>query len=166
MPSENILLSADPCTQPSAPLPSRVIFFIFVFFAFILGGVLVFLASDSAYWVQAASAVSYTAGAVLYTFSANRGMQRYLFDCPFVRPQLRRLAWRHAYFLIALITFQTALLQLRPHLSASWVAVPERSRDVPPFLIIWFVVWGILLLTEITSNRSLLDCAHKEKELG
>jgi hypothetical protein len=164
MPSEHTLLSADPCTQSSAPSPSRVIFFIVVFFAFILGGVLVFfLASDSAYGVQAASAVSYTTGAVLYTFSANRGMQRYLFDCPFVRPQLRRLAWRHAYFLIALTTFQTILLQLRPHLPPTWIAVPERSRDAPPFVIVLFVFAVILLLAEIMSNRSLLDRAHKEK---
>jgi hypothetical protein len=102
--TEELLPNTDPCTKTSAFSWSRSILFTFVFLTFIPGGmILLFFLSDRPYGVQAASMVSYTAAVILYTFSANRGMQRFLFRCPFVRRQLPVLAWRHAYFLVALL---------------------------------------------------------------
>jgi hypothetical protein len=116
--TEDLVANSDPCTKPSAFSWSRCILFTFVFLTFIPGGmILFFFLSNRPYGVQAASMVSYTAAVILDTFSKNRGMQRYLFHCPFVRPQLPVLARRHAYFLVALFALQTVVLQLRSHLS-------------------------------------------------
>jgi hypothetical protein len=126
--------------------------------------ILFFSLSDRQYGIQAASMVCYTAGVILYTFSRNRGLQRYLFRCPFVRNRLPSLAFRHTYFLVALFVLQTEALQLRPHLSPFWLTASGGSRSMPPFVTALTVVSAVLCISEIITNRSLLDRAHKESE--
>jgi hypothetical protein len=165
--TNDLVSTADPCTTPQAFSWSRCFLFTFVFLIFIPGGlILFFFLSSWSYGVQAASIVSYTAAVVLYTFSKNRGMQRYLFHCPFVRPQLHVLARRHAYFVVALIALQTAFLQTRPHLSAFWLTAGSGSkRSAPPFVMLLGILCIVLCLSQILSNRSLLDRAHEAPEL-
>jgi hypothetical protein len=110
--------------------------------------ILFFSLSDRQYGIQAASMVCYTAGVILYTFSRNRGLQRYLFT----------------YFLVALFVLQTEALQLRPHLSPFWLTASGGSRSMPPFVTALTVVSAVLCISEIITNRSLLDRAHKESE--
>lgn len=141
---------------------SRFLFFTLIFLIFLPGGLSVALVLDkTAFAIQAASVVSYTAGAILYTFSSNKGWQRYLFLCPFVRHQLPVLAVRHAYFLIALIALQTGALLIRPDLSTFWLIASGQRRSTPPFAMALLVACVALLLTEVIMNRSLLDRAHK-----
>jgi hypothetical protein len=166
--TEDLVPNTDPCTKPSTFSWSRCILFTFVFLTFIPGSlILFFFLSDRPYGVQAASMVSYTAAVILYTFSKNRGMQRYLFHCPFVRPQLPLLARRHAYFLVALFALQTAILQLRSHFSPFWLTAGSGSkRSAPPYVMLLGVLWIALCLSQILSNRSLLDRAHEAPEVA
>jgi hypothetical protein len=116
--------------------------------------------ADIPYGVQLAAMVIYTAATILFTFSSSRGMQRYLFDCPYVRSQFRRLALRHLVFLAVLFLLLTVALQVRPHLPHWWLVHSGRPKTMPPFMTVLFILSGILLLAEIITNRSLLKRAH------
>ena len=127
-------------------------------------GVLFAVLADRPYGIQLASQVAYTAAVILYTFSSNRGLQRYLFRCPFVRPQLPRLAFRHIGFLAVLFVLQTGALQLRPRLSPSWF-VASGWRDTTRFELTLGILCAALAFTEIATNRSFLNRAHFESNL-
>jgi len=154
--------TSDSCGEPATFSSDRFLIFLPIFLTMILGsGVLFISLGDTAYGIQFASAIGYTAATILYTFSANRGMQRYLFSCPYVRSQLPRLAIRHLAFLVALFLLITAGLQVRPHLSQWWLT-ESGPRGMPPFIVGVGIACGSLLLTEIIANRSLLKRAHAE----
>lgn len=92
MPRDEASSQPDACRAPSTFSPPRFAFFTVVFLVMMGSGVSIFFLVDRAYGIQLASLVCYTAAVILFAFSANRGMHRFLFDCPFVRPQLPRLA--------------------------------------------------------------------------
>lgn len=120
---------------------------------------------DRPYGIQLSSQVAYTAAVMLYTFSSNKnGMQRYLFLCPFVRPQLPRLAFRHIGFLAVLFFLETGALQLRPRLSPSW-SVASGFKGTTRFELTLEVICAALALTEVATNRSFLNRAHLEYNL-
>jgi hypothetical protein len=156
--------TADACGDP--PIASnngRSIILIVAFLTFMPGSlILYFWLGDRPGGIQFASMIGYTGATILYTFSANRGMQRYLFDCPYVRSQFRPLALRHLGFLAALVLLQTALLSLRPHLSPWWFVESIGSRDMPPVYLLIAIPCGALLYGEIMTNRSLLKRAHPD----
>lgn len=127
-------------------------------------GVLFAVWADRPYGFQLASQIAYTAGAILYTFSRNQGGRRYLFGCPFVRPQLPRLAFRHIGFSAVLFVLQTGALQIRSRLSPSWF-LASGWRDTTNFELTMGILCVALAFTEITTNRSLLNRAHPEYNL-
>lgn len=152
------------CTRPSFSLP-RFVLFTLIFLIFIPGSAVIFiLLADRPYGIQLGSFVCYTAGVILYTFSSNRGMQRYLFRCPFVRHGLPSLALRHMGFLAVLFVLQTGALELRPYMPDFWFVAS--GRNIPPFTIVLAIVCGALAFTHILTNRSLLDRAHHENDRG
>ncbi len=153
----------DPCLAPPSFSFERFMLFLPIFLTMTVGGGLLFiLLADSPLGVQLASLVSYTSAIVLYTFSANRGMPRYLFSCPIVKRQLPLLAKRHLAFVCVLLVLLTAALQLRPHLPVWWLIASGRSKSMPPFTIALFVVCASLALAQILTNRSILQRAHDE----
>lgn len=149
----------DPCRIPQPLSGSRFAVLAGLFFTMIPGGViLLFLTADWPYGVQLASIIMYTAAVALYTFSSNKGQQPYLLSCPVVHNELSRLLKRHVGFLAALVLFLTAALQIRPHLSNWWIT--SSARDESPFVVMLFIFGGCLAVTQIISNRSLLERAH------
>jgi hypothetical protein len=120
--------TSDACGDAATFSSDRFLIFLPMFLTMIPGGVVLFIClGDKAYGIQFASTIAYTAATILYTFSANRGMQRYLFSCPYVRSQLPRIAMWHLAFLAALFILITAALQIRPNLPQWWLTerVPE-----------------------------------------
>jgi len=153
--------TADACGETPIASPHRFILFMVAFLTMLPGSLILFLwLGDKPFGTQFASMTGYTAATILYTFSANRGMQRYLFDCPYVRSQFGCLAVRHIGFLTALVLLQTVLLSIRPHLSPWWMTEGFGPRGMPPFVFAMFVLCGTLLIAEIMTNRSLLKRAH------
>ena len=149
----------DPCSDPPKLSNRRFFVFLPTFLVMMPGSLVLFMwLSDHPYGVQLASMVGYTAAVILYTFSANRGLPRYLFTCPVVHGQLYRLAVRHLGFLIALFIIETVALHLRPSMPPSWFVA--RGRNMPPFIMGLALLCGSLLLTEVITNRSLLGRAH------
>jgi di/tricarboxylate transporter len=66
-------------------------------------------------------------------------------------------------FIFALLFILMAALKTRSYLPASMVTVSGDSHDDPPFIIVLFIILGILVLCQILSNRSLLERAHKKE---
>jgi len=153
--------TADACGETPIATPGRFALFAAAFLIMIPGSVTLFLwLGDTRYGVQFASIIGYTAAAILYTFSANRGMQRYLFDCPHVRSQFGRLAVRHTGFLAVQFVLQTAALSIRPKLSPWWLTEGAGPKAMSPFVLVMFGISGTLLFAEVLTNRSMLDRAH------
>jgi hypothetical protein len=162
MPQDELVPPPDACSAPPSFSQPRFVLFTLVFLIMI-GSVLFALWVDLPYGIQLASLVGYTGAVILYTFSANwRGnLQRYLFRCPFVRPQLPRLALRHIGFLAVLFVLQTGAFRLRPRLSPSWF-VATGWKGTTRFELTLQILCAALALTEIKVNRSLLSRAHLE----
>lgn len=128
------------------------------------GSLILFIWLEGApYGIQLASTVGYSAAVVLYTFSSNRGLPRYLFRCPVVHGQLYRLGMRHLAFLFVLFFIETAAFHYRPSMSAWWFVA--QGRHMPPFTLALFIICGSLLLTQVLTNRSVLKRAHLEHNL-
>jgi len=151
----------DPCRANSTFSLRRFALFTLAFLIMIPGSAILFIVlCDRPFGIQLASAICYSAAIILYTFSSNRGMQRYLFQCPYVRPELPRLAMRHLGFLVALVVILTAALNLRPHLPHYWLVASGAPRSVPPYITVLFLLCIALAFTQIFTNRSLLNRAH------
>jgi len=148
----------DACAAPPSFSLPRFAFFTVVFLVMMLGGILLVALSDSRFGIQFASIVTYTAAVILYTFSSNRGMQRYLFGCPYVRRKLPLLALLHVGFLAALFLMETGALDIRLRLPDYWLEASGRSKS--PFTVVLAVLCVALFLTQILTNRSLLSRAH------
>ena len=159
--------TADACGEPPTFSAGRFALFTSVFLAMVPGSIILFIClGNRPYGIQLASVAGYTAATILYTFSANRGMQRYLFDCPYVRSQFGRLAIRHTCFLAALFLLETVALSIRQHLSSWWLVASGGHKSMPPFITAMFILCGALLLVEIMTNRSLLNRAHTAANRG
>jgi hypothetical protein len=100
------LKSIDPCLAPASFSIERFVFFVPVFLSMTLGSALLFIFfSDRPFGIQLAALVWYTSAVVLYTFSANSAMPRFLFSCPIVRRELPRLAKRYMAFVAIFFFF-------------------------------------------------------------
>ena len=126
---------------------------------------LFFLLMKKPYGFQAASAIVYTIFAVFFTFArtgtrTGKDIPPYMFTCPAVQPELSRLLRRHLGFLVVLFALQTAVLAIRPNLP-EWWNIKDRRGATPFDLALMLLCFG-LGYTEVFTNRSLLDHAHRE----
>ena len=160
---DNENLEIDPCRAKSTFSGPRLLAFVFLFLTMLGGGfALLLLLSEAPYRIQLASAVSYTAGVMLYGFAKNRiGIAPYLFTCPVVVSQYPRLLKRHAAYLTGMVAFETIAMDVRPHLSAWWLTAS--GRNMPPFVDAVIVPCLILAFAEIVTNRAVLERAHVER---
>ncbi len=156
-------LTEDPCRAESTFSGPRFLAFALLFVVMLGGGsILLFALAHTFYGIQLASVVSYTAAVMLYGFAKNRnGIQPFLFTCPVVESQYPRLLKRHVAFLAALVAFETVSLRIKPHLPGWWNT--SSGRDMPPFFIALAIPCGALLITEILTNRGLLERAHIDR---
>jgi hypothetical protein len=156
---------SDPCRAKTFS-PARFALMTTIFLCWIVGSFALFLLlADKPYGLQEASIVAYTLFELFFTFArtGTRGgpdLPPYKFTCPAVEAQIPRLLWRHLGFLVALFAIQTAMLAARPHLP-DWWNVPGRKGGTPIDAIVFFLCFG-LAWSQVRSNRSLLDRAHRE----
>lgn len=157
---------SDPCRDISLSNP-RFIVLTTIFLCLIVGSLPLFLLLARRPWgMQAASIITYTLFEVFFTFARTGGgisgpnVPPFKFTCPAVEPQLRRLLWRHLGFLLALFVVQTAMLAVRPHLSAWWIT--QDRKGATPFDGAFFLLCFGLAWAQVRTNRSLLDRAHRE----
>jgi hypothetical protein len=128
---------------------------------------LFFLLMKRPYGFQAASAIIYTIFALFFTFArtgtrGGKDIPPYMFTCPAVQPQFSALLRRHVAFLVVLFAFQTLALTVRPPLPDWW---NTGVRGTPFDVALLFLCLG-LGYTQIFTNRSLLDRAHRELGLA
>jgi hypothetical protein len=156
----------DPCRGVSLSNP-RFMVLTTIFLCLIVGSLPLFLFLTTRPWgLQAASIITYTLFEVFFTFARTGGgisgpdVPPFKFTCPAVEPQIPRLLWRHVGFLLALFVVQTAMLAVRPHLPAWWNT--QDRKGATPFDGAFFLLCFGLAWTQVRTNRSLLDRAHRE----
>ena len=157
---------SDPCRDVSLSNP-RFIVLTTIFLCLIVGSIPLFLLLISRpYGLQEASIITYTLFEVFFTFARTGGglsggnVPPFKFTCPAVEPQIPPLLWRHLGFLLALFVVQTAMLAVRPHLP-DWWNMQDRKGSTP-FDGAFFLLCFGLAWTQVRTNRSLLDRAHRE----
>jgi hypothetical protein len=107
----------DPCYAYYGAF-DRFLVFLPLILLIVPGSLLLFIVLDSVhYGTQLSSLIIYTAAIVLWTFSAYRGQQRYLFTCAIVAAELPLFCIWHFGFLLVLFVVETAALEVRPLLS-------------------------------------------------
>ena len=166
-PQPDLLLQwpfSDPCRKKSSR--TRLMLMSAIFLSMTIGTMLLFvLLRTWTYGWQTTSLVFYTLFVLFFTFATtgSRGggnVPGYKFTCPAVEPQLSRLLWRHIVFLIALVTLEAGLLCVHAHLS-DWWNVPDK-KGTTPFDLAFFPLCFGLAWTQILTNKSLLNRAHRE----
>ena len=157
---------SDPYRDVSLSNP-RFMVLTTIFLCLIVGSLPLFLLLVRRPWgLQAASIITYTLFEVFFTFARTGGgisgpnVPPFKFTCPAVEPQIPRLLWRHVGFLAALFAIQTAMLASRTHLP-DWWNTPD-SKVATPFDGALLLLCLTLAWTQVRSNRSLLDRAHRE----
>src|SRR5689334_15614681 len=100
--------------RPALWIPSVIVMFASFIFLFAI--------ADLSYGIQLGSLIPYTAFVALGTFSAQRGMQPYFFECSVVQQTIPRLIGRHCSFLIVIILLETITLRLKRYMPASWLS--------------------------------------------
>lgn len=116
--------------------------------------------ANRAYGIQLCSLIPYTAFVALGTFSAQRGMQPYFFECSIVQQTMPRLLRRYCNFLAAIVLLQTIALRLTRYMPPSWLR--NTGRDGSPFAITLFLICVCLASVQVWTNRTLLERAHEE----
>jgi hypothetical protein len=154
-------LTEDSCRAEDTASEDRTLAFVLMFVTMFGCGILVMF-TDSLYWILPASVVGYTACVMIYSFARNRnGIPRYLFTCPVVVSQYPRLLKRHAVFLAMLIVLALIVAKYKPHHSESRLA--SHGSDASPFFFVVAIPIAALALTEIMTNRAVLERAHNER---
>lgn len=141
--------------RPALWIPIVVIMFASFF--------LVFAMAHLPFGIQLGSLIPYTAFVALGTFSAQRGMQPYFFECSIVEETMPRLLRRHCNFLIAIVVFETIALRVTQYMPASWL---RTGRDGSPFAMTLSVVCLCVASVQVFTNRTLLERAHQENTYG
>ncbi len=156
---------SDPCRDRTFSLP-RFVLMTTIFLCLIVGSVPVsLLLTSRPYGLQEASIIIYTLFELFFTFArtGTRGghdLPPFKFKCPAVRPQIPRLLWLHASFLVALFAVQTAMLAVRTYMP-EWWNMKDRRGATPFDLVLMLVCYG-LGFAQLFTNRSLLAHAHRE----
>lgn len=156
-------VSSDPC-QPLQPVyGDRFVVMTLCFLVMFGGAAFLFPKSDQPYRVQIVSVFIDTAAVILYTFSSNKnGMRPFMFSCPVVLAAVPRLLWRHLGFLAVLVIVETVAFRVRPYLPSDWTTASH--GDPSGFAIMLWVLCGCLALTQVLSNRSVLETAHLDAD--
>jgi len=139
--------------RPALWIPIVIGMFVSFFFLFAV--------ADRPYGIQFGSLIPYTAFVALGTFSAQRGMQPYFFECLIVRQTMPRLLLRHCNFLVAIIFLETIALRLIRNMPASWL---RPGKDGSPFAITLFFICGSIASVQMFTNRTLLERAHGQNK--
>ncbi len=138
---------SDPCRDRTFS-PPRFVLMATIFLCLTIGSLPLFLLLTSKpYGLQEASILSYTLFVLFFTFArtGSRGgpdLPPFKFKCPAVRPQIPRLLWRHAGFLVALFTLQTAMLAVHTYLPGWW-NMKDRKGATPFDLVLVLVCFGL-----------------------
>lgn len=132
-----------------------------IIIAMFAGFLLLLAIADKPWGIQIGSLVPYTAFVALGTFSAQRGMQPYFFECPIVEQAIPRLLRRHGAFLAAIVLLETIALYLARYMPAQFLKATR--RDGSPFTISLCVVCFCIGSVEVFTNRSLLERSHAKK---
>jgi hypothetical protein len=138
--------------------PALFLPIIFLMFASLL---VLFALSNFPYGIQIGSLIPYTAFVFLGTFSAQRGMQPYYFECSIVRKTLPRLARWHGVFLVAIAAVETAANYFIPYMPAAWLATDKKGTSA--FGMTLGLLCGGISFAQIICNRNLLERAHAIK---
>ena len=156
---------SDPCRDLSISHPRTDILTIIFLFMILGSSTLFLLLVKKPYGLQEASIITYTLFEVFFTFAHTGGgitggdVPPFKFTCPAVEPQIPRLLWRHLGFLLALFVLQIAMLAVRPHLPYWWI---KDRKGATPFDVAFLLICLGLAFTQVRTNRSLLDRAHRE----
>jgi hypothetical protein len=124
--------------------------------------VLFALSNNLSFGLQLGSIIPYTSFVFLGTFSAQRGMQPYFFECPIVETVLPILRQRYFAFLVTVLLLETAGLYLTRCMPAAWLVA--RGKDGSPFNMILFAVCICIASAEVWTNRTVLERAHRGSE--
>jgi len=157
---------SDPCRDLSISHPRTDILTIIFLFMILASSTPFLLLVKKPYGLQEASIITYTLFEVFFTFAHTGGgitggdVPPFKFTCPAVEPQIPRLLWRHLGFLLALFVLQIAMLAVRTHLPYWWI-IKDRKGGTP-FDIAFLLICLGLAFTQVRTNRSLLDRAHRE----
>jgi len=155
---------SDPCRHKSSG--PRLLLMSAIFLCMTIGSMLlVVLLRGTLHGLQVASLVFYTLFVVFFTFATtgSRGggnVPGYKFTCPAVEPQIPRLLWLHLIFLIALLVLETAAQSIPPHLPDWWNI--QDKKGFTPFETALLLLGIGLAMTQILTNKSLLNRAHRE----
>ena len=122
--------------------------------------IFLFAMADLPYGIQFATLIPYTAFVALGTFSAQRGMQPYFFECLIVQQTMPRLLRRHFNFWVTIILLETIALRLTRYMPASWLS--SRGKDGSPFAIALCLLCIGIASVEVFTNRTLLERAHEK----
>jgi hypothetical protein len=139
--------------RPALWIPIIVV--MFVSFGFLL------VMSYFPYGIQLGTLIPYTSVVALGTFSAQRGMQPYFFECSIVQQTMPRLLWRHCSFLVCIIFLETIALRLTRYMPASWL---RRGKDGSPFAITLCIICACFGCVQAFTNRTLLERAHEQSK--
>jgi|SRR5271166_3573612 len=116
--------------------------------------------ADLPYGIQLGSLIPYTAFVALGTFSAQRRMQPYFFECSIVQQTMPRLLRRHCIFLVAIIFLETIALRLTRYMPASWLS--KTGKDGSPFAMTLCLICLCFASVQVFTNRTLLERAHEK----
>jgi hypothetical protein len=120
--------------------------------------ILLFAMANLPYGIQLSSLIPYTSFVALGTFSAQRGMQPYFFECSIVQQTMPVLLRRHCNFLVAIVLLETIAQRLTRYMPASWLR--STGRDGSPHAITLVVICLCLASIQVFTNRNLLERAH------
>lgn len=128
---------------------------------------LFFLLMKRPFGFQAASAIVYTMFAMFFTFArtgtrTGKDLPPYMFTCPAVQPQFARLLRRHVGFLAGLFGLQSLAFAMLPHLPDWRNTDTGHGAGGTPFYLALLLLGVALGYTQVLTNRSLLDRAHRE----
>jgi len=156
---------SDPCRQKSSG--PRLLLMSAIFLLMTVGSAPLFMFLRSKpYGLQQASIISYTLVVVFFTFATTGNgpgggnVPGYKFTCPAVEPQIPSLLRRHFICLVALFILQTAVLAVHPHMPDWWNV--RDKKGMAPFDVALFLACFSLAWTQILTNKSLLNRAHRE----
>jgi hypothetical protein len=138
--------------RPALWIPIVIVMFASFFFLFAM--------ADLPYGIQLGSLIPYTAFVALGTFSAQRGMQPYFFECSIVQQTMPRLLRRHCSFLVAIVLLETIALRLTRYMPPTWLS--RTGKDGSPFAISLSVICLCIASVQVFTNRTLLERAHKK----
>lgn len=111
--------------------------------------------------LQLTTIMPYTAFVFLGTFSAQRGLQPYFFQCPIVDRVLPRLTQRHLGFLTAILIIETISFYLKRFVPSSWLVA--KGKDGSPFELALFLLCICIASAQVLTNRSVLERAHLQE---